>query len=115
MALTECDGGSKICLLVYEVVLKTACVYLDWRQVIALAVNGIYGIVWMTCERVIGRWKRECGECCLVCSFVWRDLFGCVLELIVVCVWGVFLIWRCCAETPIFLGTRKFSRYFVIR
>ena len=60
-------------------------------------------------------WQRGCGECSLVCSFVWRGFFGCVLELIVVCVWGVFLIWRCCAENPPFLGTRKFLRFFVIR
>ena len=31
-------------IVMYEVVLKTACAYLDWRQVIALAANGIYGM-----------------------------------------------------------------------
>ena len=46
-------------IVMYAMVLKTVCAYLDWRQVIALAANGIYGIVWMCCERVIGRWQRE--------------------------------------------------------
>ena len=41
---------------------------------------------------MMGRWQRGCGECSLVCSFVWRGFFECVLELIVVCVWGAFLI-----------------------
>ena len=31
-------------IVMYEVVLKTVCAYLDWRQVIALAANGIYGM-----------------------------------------------------------------------
>ena len=42
---------------------------------------GIYGTVWMRCERVIGRWQRGCGECCLVFSFVWSWLWS---------VYGVF-------------------------
>ena len=49
---------------------------------------------------MIGRWKRGCGEWCLICSFVWSGFFGCVLELIVVCVWGVFLICGVVRKTP---------------
>ena len=40
-------------------ILETICVYLDWRQVIVLAANGIYGIDWMCCERVIRRDDNE--------------------------------------------------------
>ena len=31
-------------IVMYEVVLKTVYAYLDWRQVIVLVANGIYGM-----------------------------------------------------------------------